>query len=81
MEAVDDSGVAVIVHTHSTQAVHRGQQWPEGVQQHSHGAAPLTVYGVHTLLQPRAATQLSAALPGGLLLLDAGGHLGGVRGY
>ncbi len=80
MEAVNDSGVAVVVHPHSAPPIHRSDQGPEGVQQQGHSAASFTVNGVHVVLQASARAQLSAALGGLLLLPHARSHLGGVRG-
>ena len=80
MEAVDDSGVAVVMHPHRAAAVYGGDQGPEGVQQQGHSAASFTVNGVHVVLQPSTGAQLSAALGGLLLLPHARRHLGGVRG-
>ncbi len=80
MEAVDDGGVAVVVHPHRATAVHRGDQGPEGVQQQGHSAAGFTVNGVDVVLQASAGAQLSAALGGLLLLPHARSHLGGVGG-
>lgn len=80
MEAVDDSGVAVVVHPNGAPPIHRGDQGPEGVQQQSHSAAGFTVDGVHIVLEACTGAQLGAALCGLLLLPHAGSHLGGVRG-
>ena len=80
MEAVDDSGVAVVVHPHRATPVHGGDQGPEGVQQQSHRAAGFTVNGVHIVLQASARAQLSAALNRLFLFPHARSHLGGVRG-
>lgn len=81
MKAVDDSGVAVVVHSHRAAAIYGGDQGPEGVQQQGHSAASFTVNGVHIVLQPSAGAQLGAALDGLLFLPHARSHLGGVRGY
>ncbi|KAA6420077.1 MAG: hypothetical protein FRX49_09926 [Trebouxia sp. A1-2] len=43
MKAVDDSGVAVVVHSHRAAAIYGGDQGPEGVQQQGHSAASFTV--------------------------------------
>jgi hypothetical protein len=80
MEAVDDSGVAVVVNPHSAPPIHGGDQGPEGVKQQGHSAAGFTVNGVHVVLQASARAQLSAALSGLFLLPHARSHLGGVGG-
>ena len=81
MEAIDDSGVAVVVHPDMTHPINTGNQRPEGVQQQSHSAAGLAVNGVHIVFQASARAQLGTALAGLLLLFDTGGHLGRVGRY
>ena len=71
MEAVDDSGVAVVVHPDMTKAIYSSDQGPEGVQEQGNSAVGLAVDGVDIVLQAGPWTQLSAALCGLVFFLDA----------